>query len=137
MLFLDSFPQWGQNGSDMPSRITFFSFQKEKLKYSFLLLYNYSSSERNTQTFLCLNTGKSKRNRPFNIFPGNLQDDTQTCKLADAYVLHWYYVQVNNYEIVVNFFHIRDNLTWYSVIVHKFTRNYPVCSTYELTKQFM
>ena len=47
------------------------------------------------------------------------------------------YVQVNNYEIVVNFFHISHNLTWYSAIVHKFTRIYPVCSTYELTKQFM
>ena len=46
-------------------------------------------------------------------------------------------IQVNNYEIVVNFFHISHNLTWYSVIVRKFTRIYPVCSTYELTKQFM
>ena len=53
----------------------------------------------------------------------------------------WLYVrsevQVNNYEIVVNLFHISHNLTWYSAIVHKFTRIYPVCSTYELTKQFM
>ena len=46
-------------------------------------------------------------------------------------------LQVNNYEIVVKFFHISRNLTWYSAIVHKFTRIYPVCSTYELTKQFM
>ena len=46
-------------------------------------------------------------------------------------------IQVNNYEIVVNIFHISHNLTWYSAIVHKFTRIYPVCSTYELTKQFM
>ena len=46
-------------------------------------------------------------------------------------------IQVNNYEIVVNFFHISHNLTWYSAIVHKFTRINPVCSTYELTKQFM
>ena len=30
-------------------------------------------------------------------------------------------IQVNNYEIVVNFFHISHNLTWYSAIVHKFT----------------
>ena len=45
--------------------------------------------------------------------------------------------QVNNYEIVVNFLHISHNLTWYSAIVHKFTRIYPVCSTYELTKQFV
>ena len=50
--------------------------------------------------------------------------------------LRWF-VQVNNYEIVVNFFHISHNLAWYSAIVHKFTRIYPVCSTYELTKQFM
>ena len=48
-----------------------------------------------------------------------------------------FYVQVNNYEIVANFFYISHNLTWYSAIVHKFTRIYPVCSTYELTKQFM
>ena len=34
-------------------------------------------------------------------------------------------------------YHISHNLTWYSAIVHKFTRIYPVCSTYELTKQFM
>ena len=46
-------------------------------------------------------------------------------------------LQVNNYEIVINFFYISHNLTWYSAIVHKFTRIYPVCSTYELTKQFM
>ena len=39
--------------------------------------------------------------------------------------------------MVINFFHISHNLTWYSAIVHKFTRIYPVCSTYELTKQFM
>ena len=46
-------------------------------------------------------------------------------------------VQVNNYEIAVNFFYISHNVTWYSVIVHKFTRIYPVCSTYELTKHFV
>ena len=46
-------------------------------------------------------------------------------------------LQVNNYEIVVKFFHICHNLTWYSDIVHKFTRISTVCSTYELTKQFM
>ena len=40
-------------------------------------------------------------------------------------------------RLVVNFFHISHNLTWYSAIVHKFTRIYPVCSTYELTKQYM
>ena len=33
-------------------------------------------------------------------------------------------LQVNNYEIVVNLFHIIHNLTWYSAIVHKFTRIY-------------
>ena len=46
----------------------------------------------------------------------------------------WILVQVNNYEIVINFFHISHNLTWYSAIV---TRIYQVCSTYELAKQFM
>jgi hypothetical protein len=46
-------------------------------------------------------------------------------------------IQVNNYEIVINFFHISHNLTWYSAIVHKFTRIYPVWSTYEPTKQFI
>ena len=43
-------------------------------------------------------------------------------------------VQVNNYEIIVKFTHISHNLRWYSAIVHKFTRIYPVCSTYELPK---
>ena len=42
-------------------------------------------------------------------------------------------VQVINYEIVVNFFHVNHNLTLYSAIVHKFTRIYPICSTYEQT----
>ena len=46
-------------------------------------------------------------------------------------------VQVNNSEIVVNFFHISHNLTRYSAIVHKFTRIYLIWSTYELTNQFM
>ena len=47
-------------------------------------------------------------------------------------------VQVNNYEIVVKFFHISHNLTWCSAIVHtEFTRIHPVCSTYELTKESM
>ena len=57
--------------------------------------------------------------------------------LVETESCFWSIVQVNNYEIVVNFFHISHNLTWYSAIVHKFTRIYPVCSTYELTKQFM
>ena len=47
------------------------------------------------------------------------------------------YVQVNNYEIIINFFHVSHNLTWYSAIVHKFTRIYQVCSTYELTKKIV
>ena len=48
--------------------------------------------------------------------------------------LPWFsVVQVNNYEIIVNFFHISHNLTWYSAIVHKFTRILPVRSYYELT----
>ena len=41
------------------------------------------------------------------------------------------------YEIVPNFPHISHNLTWYSAIVPKFTRIFPVCSTYELTKPFL
>ena len=45
-------------------------------------------------------------------------------------------LQVNNYEIIINFFHISHILTWYS-IVREFTRIYPVCSTYELTKLFV
>ena len=45
-----------------------------------------------------------------------------------------YLIQVNNYEIIVKFFHISHNLTWYSAIVQQFTRIYLVCSTYELTK---
>ena len=43
-------------------------------------------------------------------------------------------VQVKNYKIVVDIFHTCHKLTWYSAIAHKFTRIYPVCSTYELTK---
>ena len=46
------------------------------------------------------------------------------------------YLQVNDYEIVVIFFRISHNFTWYSASVHKFTRIYPVCSTYELIRQF-
>ena len=46
-------------------------------------------------------------------------------------ILLTYYVQVNNYEIVVNFFHISHNLTWYSAIVHKFTRIYQACNSCE------
>ena len=46
-------------------------------------------------------------------------------------------LQGNNYEIVVKIFHISHNLTWYSEIVHIFIRISKVCSTYELTKQFM
>ena len=46
-------------------------------------------------------------------------------------------LQVDNYEIIVNFFQSSHDLTWYSAIVHKSTRIYPVCSTYELAKQFM
>ena len=42
--------------------------------------------------------------------------------------MHFKVIQVNNYEVVLNFFHIRHNLTWYSTIVHKFARIYPVCS---------
>ena len=49
----------------------------------------------------------------------------------------WKIIQVNNYEMVVIFFHISHNLTWYSTIAHKFTRIYPVFSTYELTKQII
>ena len=40
------------------------------------------------------------------------------------------YVQVNNYEIIVKIFNISHNLTWYSAIVHKFTRIYPDFSTW-------
>ena len=46
-------------------------------------------------------------------------------------------LQVNIYEIDVNFFHISHKLICYcSAFVHKFTQIYPVCFTYELTKQF-
>ena len=54
-----------------------------------------------------------------------------------CWISHIKTIQGNNYEIVINFFHISHNLTWYSTIVNKFTRIYPVCSTYELAKQFM
>ena len=59
------------------------------------------------------------------------------CVLSTKARFWYWFLQVNDYEIVVNFFHISHNLTWYSAIVHKFTRIYQVCSTYELTQQFM
>ena len=43
-------------------------------------------------------------------------------------------LQVNNSEIVINFFHISQYFTWYSAIVYEFNRIYQVYSTYELTK---
>ena len=61
----------------------------------------------------------------------------QLSKYLSSHLIISTYLQVNDYEIVVKFFHISQNLTWYSAIVPKFTRIYPVCSTYELTKQFM
>jgi hypothetical protein len=70
-----------------------------------------------------------------NIFAWN----TEICKFVQ-FLRRFHiamHLQVNGYEIVENFFHISHNLTWYSAIVHKVTRIYPVCSTYELTKQFM
>ena len=56
----------------------------------------------------------------------------QTCvdrKWALKYNGNWnelknrFTVQVDNYEIVVKSFRISHNLTWYSAIVHKFTKN--------------
>ena len=41
------------------------------------------------------------------------------------------YLQVNDYEIIIKFFHISHDVTWYSAIVHKFTIIHPVCSTYK------
>ena len=42
------------------------------------------------------------------------------------------------FVIYVHFFHTSHKLTSYClVIVHKFTRIYPVCTTYELTELFM
>ena len=35
------------------------------------------------------------------------------------------YLQVNNYEIVLKFFHISHNLKWNSAIIHKYIRIYP------------
>ena len=48
----------------------------------------------------------------------------------------FYILQVNNYEIIVIFFHTSHNLTD-SLIALKFTRIFPVLSTYELAKQFV
>ena len=53
------------------------------------------------------------------------------------FIKNWISIQVNDYEIVVKFFHISHNLTWYSAIVHKFIIIYPVCSKDDLTKKFM
>ena len=39
-----------------------------------------------------------------------------------CWISHIKTIQGNNYEIVINFFHISHNFAWYSAIVHKFTR---------------
>ena len=57
--------------------------------------------------------------------------------MTDKFLIKTSILQVINYEIVLKYFHISHNLTWYSGIVHEFTRIYPVCSTYELRKQLM
>ena len=62
---------------------------------------------------------------------------SEVFEIADGDAFCNLVLQVDNYEIVVSIFHISHILTWYSAIVHKFIRIYPVCSTYELTKQFM
>ena len=60
------------------------------------------------------------------------RNEVQTPTFFKNFKIRYCSVQVNNYEIVVIFFHISHNLTGYSAIVHKCTRIYPVCSTYEL-----
>ena len=65
-----------------------------------------------------------------NLIWNNWRLDILLLSLSDLTIL-----QVNNCEFVVNFFHISHNLTWYSAIAHEFIRIYPVCSTYQLTKQ--
>ena len=70
----------------------------------------------------------------------NLAQDSEFCSFfgriketincfRDLLTFNLSFLQVNKYEIVINFFHYSHNLTWYSAIVHKFTRIYPVCST--------
>ena len=71
------------------------------------------------------------------LLVGSLEYVLVNATMQKAYFLYGKCVQVNNFEIVVNFFDTSRNLTRYSAIVHKFTRIYPVCSTYELTKQFV
>ena len=69
--------------------------------------------------------------RPWNI------SVTSDVELELAELIQCRFLQVNNYDIVVKIFHISHDLTRYSAIVHKFTRIHPICSTYELTKQFI
>ena len=58
-----------------------------------------------------------------------------TGQLSKVFIICSVFVQVNDYEIDANSFHISHNLTWYcSAIVHKFTGINQVFSTYELTK---
>ena len=49
-----------------------------------------------------------------------------------------FYIQINSYKMVVNFFHISHNLTWYSALsisLPKYTQ-FVNCSTCELTRQY-
>ena len=64
------------------------------------------------------------------------RNEVQTPTFFKNFKIRYCSIQVNNYDIVVIFFHISHNLTWYSEFVNKFTRIYLVCTAYELTKQF-
>ena len=108
--------------------------------------------EKNVQK-LGLNVSKSRKQfMVSSIFPKNKRwfsvhkiilsvlgriEDTIICFQDCLTFTNKAVLQVDNYEILLNFFHISHNLTWYSVIVHKFTRIYLVCSIYVLTKQVM
>ena len=49
-------------------------------------------------------------------------DGRKVLFLVHILLVGQHFVQVNNYEVVINFFHISHNLTRYSAIVNKFTR---------------
>ena len=76
--------------------------------------------------------GRAPTNKAYRITPHD-----HTSARRPSYFSPWKkkvdILQVNNYEIVVKCFGISHNLTWYSVIVYKFTRIYQVCSTHEMT----
>ena len=113
-----------------------------------VLLFSYLLSNRVKQT---AKFPKYWRNDTFSI--GTIHILRQN-NVGLFWPTHWHYVSINTVlnvsktghfldpptkafaDVQVNNMRSFHNLTWYSAIVHKIARFYPVCSTYEQTKQF-